>query len=182
MLSTAAVMAGGTACGASGPESAAEGGAPKVATLASGGSTPAASGKPAADTRPRERLDTTPEEFEAMLAPYNKCMQEQGAGIKAGASARKPPSTADLTKWEKADRICKPKFFPLPPWEKDPANPESKDFTRDVVKCLRGKGVKYVEADEDGYSLGGPDNDSESIRKGMDLAPECEREIAATRK
>ncbi|MEV6597264.1 hypothetical protein AB0M36_10420 [Actinoplanes sp. NPDC051346] len=184
-IGLAAVMAGGSACSSSEPEGGAADGKAQVATLTSPGSTPAASAKPAADTRPRERLDTTEEEFEAMLAPYRKCMAEQGApSVKERTkNGLRPPTKAQSERDEKADKVCGPKFYPLPPWERDPANPEAKDFARDVVKCLKGKGVKYVEvAEEGGYSLGGPNNHSESISKGMELAPECEREVAASRK
>ncbi|WP_084556290.1 hypothetical protein [Couchioplanes caeruleus] len=181
VLVAAAAVAGASACSSS--EGGAEDGRAQVATLESAGSTPAASAKPA-DARPRERLDTTEAELEVMLEPYYKCIREQGAtpkkdmGDKFGDRA----PAAELEKLIKADKVCNPKFYPLPPWEKDPANPESRDFARDVVKCLKGKGVKYVEADESGYALGGPNNDSQSISKGMELAPECEREVAAKRK
>jgi hypothetical protein len=174
-----AVLAAGAACSSDSPESE----APKVATLSSPDSTPAASAPAsAAPERPRERLDTTPEEFEAMLGPYNKCMVANGAKNKQDMGRGPRPATkAEMREYEKANRICEPLHFPLPPWEKDPANPEAKDFARDVVKCLKGKGVKYVEVSEDGisYSLGGENNHRQSITRGMDLAPVCEREVAA---
>jgi hypothetical protein len=134
----------------------------------------------AAPERPRERLDTTPEEYEAMLKPYEKCMKEQGAKPKS-EWGNKRPTGADIEKLEKADRVCGPQYTPLPPWERDPANPKSRDFARAVVKCLKKKGVEYVEVDPDGVSiaLGGDQNDRKSITKGMDLIPECERESAA---
>ena len=152
---------------------------PQVATLSSAGSTPAASASAGAD-RPRERLDTTPEEFEAMLKPYNKCVRDQGAIPKQDWNDRKP-TKADIEKLEKADRFCNPRYFPLPPWEKDPANPEAKDFARDVVKCLKGKGIEYVAVGDNGVDveLGGEQNDMDSIRRGLDLMPECERSVAA---
>jgi hypothetical protein len=79
-----------------------------------------------------------------------------------------------------AEKECRPKY-PLPPWELDPANPEAKDFARAVVQCLKAKGVKYVEVNPDGpgWSFGGPQNDAQSISKGMELSPACEREVAA---
>ncbi|MEV6597263.1 hypothetical protein AB0M36_10415 [Actinoplanes sp. NPDC051346] len=185
VLAVAAAMAGGSACSSSEPEGGAADGKAQVATLTSAGSTPAASAKPAADARPRERLDSTEEELEVMREPYYKCVREQGATPKhemGDKFAGQAPS-GELEKFLKADKLCRPKFYPLPPWEQDPANPEAKDFARDVVKCLKGKGVKYVEvAPEGGYSLGGPNNHSESISKGMELAPKCEREVAAKRK
>lgn len=158
--------------------------APEVATLTSPSA--AVSASPAAQ-RPRERLDTTPEEFEAMLGPYNKCMTEHGAPSKADmakAGAPRPASEKEMAKYDEANRVCEPQYFPLPPWEKDPANPDAKDFARDVVKCLKGKGVKYVEVSDDGISiaLGGDDNDARSISMGMDLIPGCERSVAANHK
>ena len=155
----------------------------KVATLVS--VAPSAEGKaPAKPQRPRERLDTTPEEFEAMLGPYNKCMKENGGFVKGeggSGSGLRPATKAESDKAEAANRICEPQFMPLPPWEKDPANPEARDFVRDVVACLKDKGVKYVAVADDGISLslGGDQNDSRSIRMGMELAPECERQVAA---
>ena len=158
---------------------------PKVATLAStAAAAPSASAKA---QRPRERLDTTPEEFEAMLGPYNKCMGEHGGFVK-GQSGKpgqlRPATKQEIDKSDAANRICEPQFFPLPPWEKDPANPEAKDFARAVVKCLKAKGVKYVEVSDDGVSMafGGEQNDARSISMGLDLAPECERKVAAETK
>ena len=153
----------------------------KVATLQSAAPTVKASAKP---QRPRERLDTTPEEYEAMLVPYNKCMKEHGGFVKGDAgsgSGPRPATKEESDKAEEANRICEPQFLPLPPWEKDPANPESRDFARDVVACLKDKGVKFVAVSDDGISvaLGGEQNDSRSIRKGLELMPECERQVAA---
>ena len=181
LLVLVAVLAAGSACSADSPEPA----APKVATLSSPDSAPAGSAPAsAAPERPRERLDTTPEEFETMLAPYNKCMVAHGAiskGDLAAGGQPRPATKAQNEEFEKAHRICEPLHFPLPPWEKDPANPEAKDFAREVVKCLKGKGIRYVEVSEDGISisLGGENNHSQSISKGLDLAPKCEREVAA---
>lgn len=154
----------------------------QVATLASAAAPPSAAARQqAAPARPRERLDTTPEEFEAMLVPYTKCMREHG-GLRSGANPKVRPATAaEAEKAEAANRICEPRFLPLPPWEKDPANPEARDFALAVVKCLKKEGVRYVEVSDDGISvaLGGDQNDSRSIRRGMDLMPECERKAAA---
>ncbi|WP_250034411.1 hypothetical protein [Paractinoplanes maris] len=154
----------------------------RVATLVS---TAPSSSPSKVSQRPRERLDTTPEEFEAMLEPYNKCMEDQGGYTKGGAagSRPKPASKADSAKTEAANRICEPQFMPLPPWEKDPANPEARDFARDVVACLKKRGIRFVAVSDDGLSvaLGGDQNDSRSITRGMELAPECEREVAARR-
>ncbi|MFI7601718.1 hypothetical protein [Actinoplanes sp. NPDC049681] len=159
------------------------GGERQVATLVSTGATPAASASAAAN-RPRERLDTTPEEFEAMLGPYNTCLREHGAKPKEDWRGDHRPTGSEVDKLEAADRICQPLYYPLPPWEKDPSNPEAKDFARDVVTCLKGKGVKYVEVGDNGTDimLGGEQNDRRSITKGMDLMPSCEQDVAAHRK
>ena len=169
-----------SACGSK--EKAADNSA-KVATLTSPQATVSASAKP---ERPRERLDGTPEEFEALLGPYDKCLKEHGALPKAEwYKDNKVPDRRTIEalaeKAEAADRICGPQYFPLPPWEKDPANPEAKDFARDVVKCLKKKGVKVVEIGDNGVDieLGGARNHMPSVRKGLDLMPECEREAAA---
>jgi hypothetical protein len=136
--------------------------------------------------RPRERLDGTPEEFEAMLGPYNKCLKANGGlpkqeWYKEGETPDRKKIEDLAEKATAADRVCNPLYYPLPPWEKDPANPEAKDFARDVVKCLKRKGVKVVEVGTNGVDveLGGKQNDMPSVRKGLDLMPECEREAAA---
>lgn len=154
--------------------------APGVVTLASEGSKPAPSAS--APSRPRERLDTTPEEYEAMLVPLEKCLREHGAKPKSEWKGKVTPEQID--KLTAASKICEPLYSPLPPWEKDPANPEAKDFARDVVACLKEKGVKYVAVGDNGVDieLGGPQNHMPSISKGMDLIPECERDVAADRK
>jgi hypothetical protein len=73
----------------------------------------------------------------------------------------------------------------LPPWEYDTANPESADFVHKVVQCLRDKGVKYVDEepvnpgdDRRTLSFGGPQNDSDSITKGLNLIGTCEKELS----
>ncbi|MEU4239291.1 hypothetical protein [Actinoplanes sp. NPDC026619] len=158
-------------------------GGPEVATLASPSATASAAPQP---ERPRERLDGTPEEYEAMLGPYNKCLKEHGALPKSewyqGDQVPERSKLIELAdKATAADRICGPLYSPLPPWEKDPANPQSRDFARDVVKCLKGKGIKYVEVGANGVDveLGGRNNDVKSIRDGLDLIPDCERQAAA---
>lgn len=177
-----------TACGGKeAPEAKDGGGDAKVATLTSTAPEKAVPSKAAAQ-RPRERLDTTPEEFEAMLGPYHKCLKERGYGpsdLKRKLAADAKPAVDAATKeMDEAYRVCEAQFYPLPPWEKDPANPEARDFAVAVVKCLKNKGVKYVEVAEDGlsYAFGGEQNDKRSISMGLDLAPECEREAAAKNK
>lgn len=136
--------------------------------------------------RVRERLDMTPEEIERLYIPYEDCMKENGVDIRESRSQEPGPdkvvagsvSDADI---ERAGKICN-ELIPLPAWEIDASNPDAVAFGRDVVACLRAKGVQYVELSigEDivGPSLGGPQNDSESITKGMELLPECQREVA----
>lgn len=178
-----------SACGSSKPAASTGKSDPKVATLVSTAATPSS---PSTKTeRPRERLDTTSEEFEAMLGPYNKCLKEHGFdqtkakraadASKVGVSAEAGP---EAKKKDAAYRLCESQFYPLPPWEKDPSNPEARDFALAVVKCLKAKGIEYVEVSDDGISiaLGGDQNDSRSITRGMDLMPECERKAAAQTK
>ncbi|GAA3951397.1 hypothetical protein [Actinoplanes auranticolor] len=182
LLVTVVALAALSACGSSEP---AADKSSEVATLTSPAAQASTAPKP---ERPRERLDGTPEEFEAMLGPYNKCLKEHGALPKSewfpdGTSKKPDPEkiAALADKAEAADRICNPQYYPLPPWEKDPANPEARDFARDVVKCLKEKGVKYVGTDVNGVdiALGGEQNHMPSVRKGLDLMPECERQAAA---
>jgi hypothetical protein len=173
-------------CGSTPDSKPSTGGGAKVASLESAAPAPDASKKP---ERPRERLDTTPEEFEAMLKPYNDCMTEHGvtsgSAKKAAADAvAEPAKSEELEKAEKAHQICEPQYYPLPPWERDPANPEARDFAVEVVKCLKEKGVKFVAVDDDGISiaLGGEKNHARSISLGLDQMPECERTVAAAMK
>jgi hypothetical protein len=185
---TAIALTALSACGSSGD--AEKGGGARVATL----TTPEAKASPAAAKKakadpPRERLDSTPEEFEAMLVPFNKCLKKNGFKdldrkiASDQASSEVKPATKKDEKKLAAYRACEEQYYPLPPWEKDPANPEARDFALAVVKCLKQKGVKYVEVSEDGLSpsFGGAQNDSRSISMGMELAPECEREVAASK-
>jgi hypothetical protein len=176
VLVAAAVVLGSAACSSPAADPA-PAGKPEVATLRSAGAvTPSATA--AAAQPPRERIDGTDADFEALIKPYQQCMTRHGLGEKGqrlSDSAMPNKKVADA-----AEKDCRP-LYPLPPWELDPANPKAKDFARDVVKCLKGKGIRYVEVNPDGpgWSLGGPQNDAKSISKGMDLSPVCEREVAA---
>ncbi|TCB94303.1 hypothetical protein E0H26_21695 [Micromonospora zingiberis] len=187
LLASAIALVALSACGAADSEKEMAGGTPQVPTLITAEPDRSGSALPK-DQRPRERLDTTAEEFQALLGPYNKCMKEQGitdeAAIGAGSDQLGIATREETERFEAANRICEPQFFPLPPWEKDPANPEARDFALGVVKCLKDKGVRYVEVAEDGIAIafGGDRNDSRSISMGLDLAPECEREMAAKSK
>jgi len=194
---TVVALAALSACGSSGSSGSSGGttkdGGSQVASLVTSEAKPSTTaGETSKAGPPRERLDTTPEEFEALLVPFNKCLKKAGfsdagngkklAADQSAAGAR--PATKKDEKKLAAYRACEEQYYPLPPWEKDPANPEARDFALAVVKCLKKKGVKYVEVSEDGLSpsFGGDKNDSRSISMGLELAPECEREVAAASK
>jgi len=176
-LVAAVVALGCTACASSSGNGKSQAAQPEVATLQSAG--PSAAPASAAAQAPRQRLDDTNAEDLALQKPYDDCMKRHGLspkGLLLGGGRTAPSqAVADAAKKE-----CNP-LIPLPPWEFDPANPEAKDFARAVVQCLKAKGVKYVEVNPDGpgWAFGGPQNDAQSISKGMDLSPECEREVAA---
>jgi hypothetical protein len=166
-----------------------------VATLETTGSSapPAASVSstdPAA-SRPRERLDMTVDEINEMYQAYDRCLADNGynSGKIESGDGRGPAEgqTPDESKLPAAEAACLGRK-PLPPWEYDVGNPESADFVHAVVQCLRDKGVRYVEEgpltpgeDRRVLSLGGENNDSESISKGLDLIPICEKEQAGNR-
>ena len=121
-----------------------------------------------------------------LYQPYMDCLKDNG--IDPTKRGQEPGvlgsgATTDPAKAKNAGKVCEPKL-PLPAWEIDANNPDALDFGRKVVQCLKNKGVKYVELSTSsdggivGPSLGGKNNDPESIRKGMDLTPECQREVA----
>ncbi|MGH8922268.1 MAG: hypothetical protein ACRDZY_04955 [Acidimicrobiales bacterium] len=137
--------------------------------------------------RPRERVDMTGDDLDALNAPYLTCLTQNGSPKGAKSSSGQPgvarPGPSDKQAEDKADAACLTKK-PLPPWELDTSNPHAADFVHAVVQCLRDKGVRYVDAeppegDREVYSFGGPQNDPTSISKGMNLAPTCEKEVAA---
>lgn len=172
LLGALAIAAALSAC--STPEPA----APDVASLDTD-SPRTATSTPVEEERPRLRLDMTPEDKDAVYAVYAQCMVDHGVD-KSKFETSGIPSKQTM---DAAAEACESKM-PLPPWELDPKNPEALDFATQVVDCLRGKGVRYVEvsnepnAEQVGYSFGGPNNDRESITKGLELAPECEREVS----
>jgi hypothetical protein len=159
---------------------------PNVATLETTGSSPTATSEAPTPSRPRERLDMTPEELDALYRAHSTCLAENGYDTGKGEGGGGSPvegRVPDESKRPAAEAACL-HLDPLPPWEYDVANPESADFVHTLVRCLRDKGVRYVEessleagADRRGVSLGGPDNDSESISKGLELIPTCEKEL-----
>jgi hypothetical protein len=167
---------------------------PEIATLTT---PPTTAGKPsggqtkASDPdagRPRERIDMTDADRQRLYQGYLTCLKDNGVDVLV-ERAKEPGvlgsggRTTDPAKARKASAACANKL-PLPAWEIDAKNPDALDFGRKVVSCLKSKGVKYVELSNGadtgivGPSLGGPQNDAESIRKGMDLTPECQREVA----
>ena len=162
-----------------------------VATLeTTGAAPPSVSGTPPIAARPRERLDMTWEEQEEMSQTYHRCLAENGfdtGKAKEGAATRPAGPAPDEATHAAAEAACLGKK-PLPPWEYDVLNPESADFVHAVVQCLRGKGVRYVEeapaiagADRRTIAYGGTDNHAESISKGLELLPTCEKEQAGNR-
>ncbi|KAA2262572.1 hypothetical protein F0L68_11730 [Solihabitans fulvus] len=162
----------------------------KVATLQTSGATDAPSSAQSSAARPsnadadrpRYRLDMTGADRDRMLEPWTKCMADHGVKPPSGTGVTDPGSGAD--KSSPAAAACMSKY-PLPPWEYDKNNPESMDFVHKMVLCLRQKGVKEVTEDaannttgRNGFALGGPNNDSESVSKGLAMAPVCEKELS----
>jgi hypothetical protein len=185
VIASLAALPALAACGSSEPGH-------RVATLRSPGTTAtagarASNGTPAV-ARPRERLDMTPEESDALWETYNRCLSDHGAGPKAGRApagrpAAVPGRPVDSKVEAKAEAACLP-MKPLPAWQYDRANPESLDFIHKLVRCLRAKGVRYVEEepagpgdDQNSISFGGKNNDPGSISKGLNLTPTCEKEV-----
>ncbi len=125
--------------------------------------------------QPRERLDMTNDDIDALYTVYSQCMAANGWD--------KSKNGADQAAMDKAANACKSKD-PLPPWELDASNPHGADFVHAVVQCLRGKGVKYVqESPPQGgrwtFAFGGDNNDPDSISKGLEYTPDCEKQVAA---
>lgn len=163
--------------------------APEIATLTTpppGKTTTKATPKDPDAGRPRERIDMTDADRKRLYAPYMACLKDNG--IDTSARGKEPGvlgsgPTTNPAKAKNAGKVCEPKL-PLPAWEIDASNPDALEFGRKVVQCLKDKGVKYVELSTDnssgviGPSLGGPQNDRQSITKGMDLMPQCQREVA----
>jgi hypothetical protein len=177
-LCSGVLLVSGCSTAEEAPPAAGSTGGAEVATLQTGAPTPTASAATPQDERPRERLDDTPEDQKERLKPYTKCLTEHGVDI---TRRRSDGTGADGTSG--AAKACG-HLMPLPPWELDPANPEARDFARDVVKCLKEKGVRYVEVGSDGtgWAFGGRNNDADSISKGLKYSPACQREVAAKRK
>ncbi|WP_433261419.1 lipoprotein [Actinosynnema sp. CS-041913] len=154
--------------------------ADQVASLTTPGSgSPSSPATPADSQRPRMRIDMTPEDKDALYQVHIRCMAEHGVDKTRFQTEGIPTDEVQKA----AAKACE-SSDPLPPWEMDRANPETPDFTRRVVQCLRDKGVREVEVANDpnspivSVSLGGPENDRESVVKGLELMPECEKEAS----
>ena len=151
-----------------------------VATIpASGGSVSAgspsisASSAGATSSRPRERLDATASQLQAVEAPWDQCLTAHGAGRKD-----KPTQAVETA----AQAACA-HLQPLPPWQYDPANPQAMGFVEQVVACLHQHGVKYAQVQNPPgqgrieIALGGPQNDSASVGAGLELIPTCDQQV-----
>jgi len=164
-LAAVLVLFGAGACSSGQPTTA----APEVATLASPSTVASAAASPTPE-RPRRRLDDTAADEAALTKAFEKCMAEHGqVAVKGFAEGSGLPK--ELVK---AQEACE-KFWPLPPWELDPGNPEAKDFARDVVKCLKGKGVKNVDTGQNGIDIVAGDDSVTSTGKYLLV---CQRQVA----
>jgi hypothetical protein len=158
---------------------------PGVASISTPGSSAAPTSATQQEQRPRERLDMTSEDLDALYAAYDRCLGQFGMDKQGQVTARQAGTVPPKEELDKALKACESKD-PLPPWEKDVNNPEAVDFANRVVQCLRGKGVRYVEvynepgAEQVSFALGGPNNDAASITLGLEHAKECE--IASSKK
>jgi hypothetical protein len=178
-----AAMAFTALAGCGSPAKSEAGAGVKVATLTSPAAGASASASAAAGPqRPRERLDMTSEEQDALMVGYEKCLKTHGLSVLDAKKSQDAAKTGGVP--DKWTRYCEEHYFPLPPWEQDPANPEARDFAVAVVKCLKGKGVEEAAVTDDGVSItfGGDGDDSRSISLGLELEPQCEREVAAQKK
>ncbi|GAA2678253.1 MULTISPECIES: hypothetical protein [Actinosynnema] len=163
---------------------------PEVASLSSGVErAPVQGGAAGEEERPRERLDMSAEDLDALWRPHQECVAERsgvpvgGSGGSGSGDEMRAATPEEVRADEAAQAACLDRQ-PLPPWEKDPANPEAHDFAVRVVDCLRGKGIKYVEVAVDEtwggpvISLGGEHNDSASISAGLEHMGSCETEAS----
>lgn len=127
-----------------------------------------------ATARPREQLDESPSQLQALLAPYDQCLAAHGGKGNSGPIT----PTAEAA----AEAACI-NFDPLPPWQYDPANPKAMGFVQQVVACLHQHGVRFAQVtdppgqDRIEIALGGPQNDQTSISKGMNLIPTCNQQV-----
>lgn len=158
--------------------------APKVATLQSHGQSAAAATTTTA-ARPRLKLVMTQQDWDVLLAPYNKCLLAHGLTEQNGKIGE-PQVLAGQSALVTAARDACADQYPLPAWENDPKNPDALDFNRQVAACLRAKGVREVDvttSDSNGFSsvglsFGGQDNDQQSITLGLEYADTCEQQVS----
>ena len=128
----------------------------------------------------------TPEESDQLYDAYGRCLTENGLPKKGtGSDQQIAPAKVDPAKEAAAEAACVGRK-PLPPWEYDTANPEAADFLHKMVLCLRAKGVRFVEEspvkpgdDRTAIEFGGKNNDPDSISKGLDQTPRCEKELSS---
>jgi hypothetical protein len=130
---------------------------------------------PAPRSRPREQLDESSSQLQALDAPYDQCL-----------AAHAPHSShyRDVPRYKLAGpaamRACLP-YKPLPPWQYDSANPKALGFVEKVVACLHQHGVRYAQVTNPAgagrieIALGGAGNDQTSILKGMTDIPVCDQ-------
>ena len=95
---------------------------PQVASITTPSS--AAPTSAAQEQRPRERLDMTPEDFDALYAAYDRCMGGFGLDKKGQVASRDAGLQPVKEEVDKARKECESKD-PLPPWEKDVNNPDA---------------------------------------------------------
>jgi hypothetical protein len=120
----------------------------------------------------------TDDDLAALYQPYNQCLADNGVTSDDQLEAKQQADVVTQT--------CQP-LYPLPPWEYDPNNPDARDFVDAVINCLRDKGVRYVEAEDDpsatriNIAFGGPDNDRDSITKGLQFLPTCQTDASVAK-
>jgi hypothetical protein len=152
------------------PASAGPSSAAQTSTASDGTGGTSASAGASASSRPRERLDETPAQIDALYAPWNQCLAAHGA--KAHTAQAGPAARAACVNLQ-----------PLPPWQYDPANPNALGFVQRVVACLHQHGVQYAQVqnspgdDRIAIALGGPQNDQTSISRGLQLIPVCNEQV-----
>ncbi|MEU5343924.1 MULTISPECIES: hypothetical protein [unclassified Streptomyces] len=159
--STALVLL--TACGDGGGGDADKGGRDGVASIdspAAGGGSPRSKSADPDAGRPQLRLDSTREEEMRLYDAWAACMKENGAEKKENNAIN-----------EAALKACRSKQ-PLDPPELDPAkNPEYRDDTRTMVRCMNKHGIKSVLT-EDGWGL--DDGDSLNHPDYQEISDACE--------
>lgn len=134
-------------------------------------------------SRPREQLDASSSQLQALYVPYDRCLAQHVTPSEAERFANHhihiPPYKMA---GPAALRACLP-YKPLPPWQYDPSNPKALGFVEQVVVCLHQSGIRYAQVinrpgvDEIEIALGGPHNDTSSISEGMNDIPICDQKV-----